>query len=72
MAEDLTSRWSILFGTQGLEERLDLATQYAYFWWDDGRSEEYSEQKLKEKIEAEGRAGDDPYVKAYNRLTSRD
>jgi hypothetical protein len=51
------------------DQRLDLATQYAHFFWDDTYSERYTEEQLKQKIEAESRSGDDdPFVKAYRSL----
>lgn len=38
------------------------------FIFGSGRSERYTEEELREKIAAEGRLGDDPFVKAYREL----
>lgn len=39
------------------------------FIFGSGRTERYTEEELREKIAAEGRVGDDPFVKAYEELT---
>lgn len=40
-----------------------------FYWYDGNRIEMYSEPELKQKIESEGRIGDDDlYVQAYRQL----
>ena len=64
-------RWQIL--QEALDnESLDRAPSRVSFVWGSGRSEEYSEQELREKIASENRPADDPFVQAYRELTGRD
>jgi len=65
--EELPRRWNIGSGGRPALTHEPTLHDHAEFYWDD-RMEFYLEAELKQKIESEGRSGDDPFVKAYNRL----
>lgn len=68
---DRPDRWQILRGAPN-DESMGRAPSRVSFVWGSGRSEEYSEQELREKIASENLSGDDPFVQAYRELTGRD
>ena len=50
------------------DERPGGTSIYIEFVFGSGRTERYTETELREKIAAEGREGDDAFVKAYREL----
>ena len=66
--DERPDRWEIRREPLGGESPGD-APACVEFIFGSGRSERYTETELREKIAAEGRAGDDPFVKAYRELT---
>jgi hypothetical protein len=66
--DERPDRWDIHRESPGSERPGDTPA-YVDFIFGSGRSERYTEEELREKIVAEGRAGDDAFVKAYRELT---
>ena len=65
--DERPDRWEIRREPPGSESPGD-APAYVELIFGSGRSERYTEEELREKIAAEGRADDDPFVKAYREL----
>lgn len=65
--DERPDRWDIHRQSPDSERSGD-APACVEFIFGSGRSERYTEEELKEKIAAEGRAEDDPFVKAYREL----
>jgi hypothetical protein len=66
--DERPDRWDIHRESPGHERPADTAA-CVEFIFGSGRTERYTEEELREKIADEGRAGDDPFVKAYRELT---
>lgn len=66
--DERPDRWDIHRGSLGGASPGDTPA-CVEFIFGSGRSERYTEEELREKIAAEGRVGDDPFVKAYRELT---
>lgn len=67
--DERPDRWDIHREAPGSESPGDTPA-CVEFIFGSGRSERYTEEELREKIAAEGRAADDPFVKAYEELTA--
>lgn len=65
--DERPDRWEIHRESPGGERPGDTPA-CVEFIFGSGRSERYTEGELREKIAAEDRVGDDPFVKAYREL----